>query len=667
MNVSSLFAQPLWLLVGLLVCLSLWILFQSLEKSRQRALEKFACHQLVGQLSRNISRGKRLYKNILILAAILACFAALARPQYGYKWVDVKRKGIDLLFALDTSKSMLAEDIRPNRLARAKLAILDFVQQLDGDRVGLLPFAGSAYLMCPLTLDYMAFEQSLSAVDSGLIPRGGTNIGEVISSAAEILSGAANHKILIILTDGENLEGDVIGAARQAASEGVTIFTVGVGTSEGELIPLATGKNGFVKDDQGNFVTSRLNQQALSEIAAVSGGLYAPLGNNGEGLEKIYQEKLALIPKDELAERRHKVPIERFEWAIALALLLLLADFLTGERKNNGLPPLFAGLKSRLRRPLKKSTTAILLSGLLLSGLLIYSSRASASQGEEAYLRGDFLKSSEYYNKMLENNPDDPRLLYNSGTASYKNGLYDNAIDAFTKSLTSDDLQLQQKAYFNRGNSYYQKGVEMQQGNPEGTIEQWQQALDSLDSALTLAPEDQNARNNQQLIKKQLEELQQQLKEQQQQQQGNSDKEDQQQKSQQDQNGSEQQQGEQPGEQQKDEQSGDSAQEQQSGASQQGENGPQQQDEQQQPADSGDEKSGAPDGKEDAAQSANGEAQPQSAEKDKQAREDMVRRKQGKMTREEAESLLNALKNQEGELNFVPAKSGGTNDVSRDW
>ena len=346
------FAQPLWIIVGLLSCIGLALFLHYMKKKRLATLEKFVAHQLIGRLTRNISTNRRRNKNLLLLLAVFCCFAALARPQYGFHWVDVQRKGIDLLFALDTSKSMLAEDIKPNRLKRAHLAILDFVRQLDGDRVGLLPFAGTSYLMCPLTLDYDAFEQSLTAVSTDLIPRGGTNIAGVIDHALEVLDNAANHKILIIVTDGENLEGDSVKAAETAAEKGLTIYTVGVGTSRGELIPLAgSGGQGFVKDPAGNFVTSRLDETGLTAIAEKSGGLYAPLGAAGEGLETIYQRKLALIPKEELAERRHKVPIERFEWPLALAAVVLVVEMLIGERKRPKSPTSIGeAIRRRIRR-----------------------------------------------------------------------------------------------------------------------------------------------------------------------------------------------------------------------------------------------------------------------------------------------------------------------------
>lgn len=341
------FAQPVWLVVGGIFCLGLILLMRRVEEQRLAALARFASGGLLGRLTPDLSRGRRLMKNGLCLLAVLFLWIALARPQYGHNWEEVSRKGIDILFAIDTSKSMLAEDSKPNRLQQARFAVLDFVQQLEGDRVGLLPFAGSAFLLCPLTLDYEAFADSLAAVTTDTIPKGGTNLPEVIRAAMEVLSNDANHKILIILTDGENLAGDVLEAAAEAKTKGMTIHTVGVGTSGGELIPMSgAGEQGFVKDEQGKLVTSRLDEKTLADIAAASGGLYAPLGATGEGLEKIYRQKLALVPKVELAEQRQKIPIERFIWPLAAAFILLLGDFLLAERKTTSLSlPRFFSLK----------------------------------------------------------------------------------------------------------------------------------------------------------------------------------------------------------------------------------------------------------------------------------------------------------------------------------
>jgi Ca-activated chloride channel family protein len=654
------FAQPHWLIIGVIACIGLAFLFRLMQKKRQAALEKFAAHQLIGRLTRNVSGSRRRYKNILLLLAVFLCFAALARPQYGFQWVEVKRKGIDLLFALDTSKSMLAEDIKPYRLKRAHLAILDFVRQLEGDRVGLMPFAGSAYLMCPLTLDYDAFEQSLSAVTTDIIPRGGTNIATVIDKAVETLNNAANHKILIILTDGETLEGDAIKAAEEATKLGLTIYTVGVGTSQGELIPVAgqSGK-GFVKDKKGNFVTSRLDENTLSTIAEKSGGLYVPLGAAGEGLETIYQQKLALIPKEELAERRHKVLLERFEWPLAGALFFLILELLVGERKKARPLPFIKTIRRRVWRGKKVTeATAII---LLLS--LNIGTKAFCSRGEEAFEQGDYLQASEYYREKLEKSPNDPELHYNYGTAAFKNNMYDDAIEAFTKALKSDNIELQEKAYYNRGNSYYQKGVESQQADPKATVSQWKQALSSLQSALELDPDEADARHNHEIIKKRLEELEKQQQQNQENEQNQQDQEDQQDQK----------------------QDGDSEDQKQ-------DNGSQQDNNQQQP---NTDKQQAKDGQSvdepnsEKNEQGNDQQQPQSTEKNdaeankpkpinesqeenknpgEQVNQDALRQQLGKMTREEAESLLNALKNEEGELNFVPSGRGNNeNDIEKDW
>ncbi|MFT5699739.1 MAG: Ca-activated chloride channel family protein [Desulforhopalus sp.] len=641
------FTQPLWLLAGLLSCLSLALLFHLLQKRRRLTLENFASQQLIDRLTRNVSRTRRKYKNVLLLFAVFLLFAALARPQYGFEWVDVKRKGIDLLFALDTSKSMLAEDIKPNRLKRAHFAILDFVQRLDGDRVGLLPFAGSSFLMCPLTMDYEAFEQSLTAVTTDIIPRGGTNLEGVIEAAATILTNGANHKILIILTDGENLEGDALAAAEKYGQEGLTIYTVGVGTSSGELIPVPGGK-GFIKDSSGKYVTSKLDETALTKIAELTGGIYAPLGGAGEGLESIYQQKLSLIPKEELAERRHKIPIDRFEWPLAGALVFLVIELLLGERKKNGqgsFQPLFAAFKKTIKRKKEIGALVILL-------LLAVQTAAKASTGEDAFAAEDYLGAAEYYRQQLEKSPDSPELQYNFGASSYKNNMYDDAIEAFNRALKSEDLQLQKRAYFNLGNSHFQKGMESQQGDPKATVEEWKQAISSMDSVLKLAPEDEKAQNNRTVIEKKLEELEKQQKDQPQDQQNQDGQDNQQDQDQNSQDG-ESKEGE-----------GEDNQEQKSGSNDTGEPESQQQDP------PGDDK------KDDTTESSESpqpinevrDDEKSQEQKDKeQAQQDALRQKEGKMTREEAERLLNALKNQEGELNFIPSGRAADNDTEKDW
>ncbi len=626
------FAQPLWLISGFGVCIALSLLIRALHERRKTQLAKFAARKLLSRLTKNISNRKRRIKNIIIISAVFMCFVALARPQYGFKWVEIKRKGIDILFALDTSKSMLAEDIKPNRLERAHYAILDFVRQLDGDRVGLMPFAGSAFLMCPLTLDYNAFEHSLSAVTADIIPQGGTGIAAVINTATMTLNNSANHKILILITDGEDLQGDALQAATDGAAEGLTIYTVGVGTGEGELIPLAGG--GFVKDRQGKFITSKLDEQTLEKIAEKSNGLYVPLGSSGEGLETVYQQKLSLIPKEELAERRKKVPLERFEYPLALAIILLICDFLLSERKSKKslTLPLIKSVSRRIRR--KGNLLTLVL--LLTTGL--QHTEAHSSEGEEAYSQENYIAASEYYSQRLQAAPDDPKLNYNFGAAAYKNNMFDDAIASFSKALKSNNVDLQKKAYYNRGSSYYRKGLGMVQGDPQATVQQWQKALESLEAVLELSNDDKDAVYNHELIKKQLDELQKQLEQKEQKERQQDD-----------------QKGDQKGDQKKNDSQDQSP----------GEDSPQP--EKKDGEKDGDKAQESDQDKMNQASNTNDEKREKDG-KEEQAAMDAQRQQQGKMTKEEAERLLNGLKSEEGELNFVPlSRNTETNSNVRDW
>ncbi len=624
------FAQPLWIAAGLLCCSVMYLLHLHLEKKRNCALQVFAAQTLLAGLTRNVSSNKRKIRLFLLLGTVFFCFLALARPQYGHRWIDVKRKGIDILFAIDTSASMLAEDIRPNRLERSKFAILDFVNQLEGDRVGLMPFAGSAYLMSPLTVDYHAFEQSLQAVDTTLIPDPGTNLAAAITHAESVLRNDANHKLLIIVTDGENLQGDAIAAASTAAQRNLTIFTVGVGTPEGELIPLKKGDSPeFVKNDSGQFVVSRLDEQSLRDIARKTDGLYAPLGNRGQGLQTIYNEKLILIPKEELAEKRHKVPVERFPWFLGIALLLLFVEYLMVSRR-------IEGLAFQLPRKLRGKMVMML---FLLPAAVFHSlSAVMASPGEQAFQEEDYLAAAEYYDNVLANDPDNGALLYNYGTAAYKNNLHDEAIASFNRALQSDDLLLQQKAYYNRGNAQFKKGEESLQADSRKTIEHWQDALASYEASLQLQPDNKEAAANHRFVEKKLEELQQR---------------------QQEQNKEEKNQGEED----TDSQNGNRN-------SPEQEPPPQQQDKEGEnsseiPAEPEEQERGGQETTELKEQEdAEKKPQPESSrdgEKPRQGQE-------GKMSREEARQLLEEMKNEDGTLNFIPKTDHKpSNTQGRNW
>ncbi|MEY3896419.1 MAG: hypothetical protein RLZZ214_1939, partial [Verrucomicrobiota bacterium] len=400
-----------------------------------------------------------------------------------------KRKGIDILFAVDTSRSMLAEDLTPNRLERARLGIIDFVSRLEGDRVGLIPFAGSAFALCPLTLDYEAFRESLNALDTDLIPRQGTDLASAIKEAERLFDeNGNNHRVLVLLTDGEDLQGDVVDAAKAAAKKGMAIYTVGVGSPEGANIPIQmrNGRTDFVRDESGKVVKTTLDESTLRKIAEETNALYVPLGRGAEGLTTIYQEKLRLVPKTERDQRMERIPLERFEWPLGLAIVCLLLEFFIVDRRR---AKKVRALPSVARRhKITPQTTAVLVLGLIAS---------SALEGRAA--------------EMVSANQD-PRKIYNEGTEAYTKGDFAKASESLRSSLRTQDLALQQRSYYNLGNTLYRTGQGTLEKDPEATIKIWEESIKAYQDALALNASDEDAAFNKALVEKKLEELKKQQK-----------------------------------------------------------------------------------------------------------------------------------------------------------
>ncbi len=382
------FAQPLRLLSGLITCAALVWRYRRFDARQRTELAKFASASLIARLTASVSPARRQFKRVLVIAGVAGLAIALARPLAGFRWEEAKRKGLDVMFAVDTSKSMLAQDVKPDRLTRAKLAVEDLLGKMDGDRVGLVAFAGNSFLQCPLTLDYDAFRQSLDALDTKIIPRGGTDLAAAIHETEAALEGNGNNeRILVLLTDGEDLEGNALDAARAAAKNGLKIFTVGVGSASGELIPAMdeAGAMRFTKDASGQFVKSRLDETRLKQIAETTGAMYQPLGQQAQGLETIYSQGLAKFTRRELASRMQKVYIERFQWPLALGLLCLVLEPLIGIRRNKrGIKPTvtprptLAASWNRMARP-ATATAAVVL--FVAAG----SAQASIGSAEKAF------------------------------------------------------------------------------------------------------------------------------------------------------------------------------------------------------------------------------------------------------------------------------------------
>jgi Ca-activated chloride channel family protein len=502
------FAEPLWLLAGLAVIAALLALYRRFDFRQRTALAEFASSHLLNKLTASFSPGRRRIKRVLFTTALAFVFIALARPQFGYHWEEQKQRGIDILFAIDTSKSMLTQDVTPDRLTRAKLAITDFVNKLQGDRVGLIAFAGDAFLQAPLTLDYNAFGESLDAIDTNVIPRGGTDISSAIQEAQVAFgTGTHNHKILVLVTDGEDLEAKGIDSARAAAKDGLTIYTVGVGSAAGGLIPIpdTNGGTDFLKDDSGQFVRSHLDESTLKQIAEATGGWYEPLGQHGEGLQAIYDKALASLPKQELASRTQKVYDERFQWPLSVGLVFLLASMLIGTRRR-------AGGNSVRRQNAVPAATAVTVLALIA---LVPPAQASVQSAEQAYQKGDYSAAEKQYEQATEQRPDAAPLQYNLGAAAYKSGQYDTALPAFQKALNTDQVGVQQQTYYDIGNTQYRLGQKTEKATPQDTIKTWQGAVQSYDAALKLKPDDVDAKFNRDFVQKKLDELQKQQSQQQ--------------------------------------------------------------------------------------------------------------------------------------------------------
>lgn len=320
----------IWLLIALAV-FYLWS-----GKRRQSAMERFADRELLKDLTYSLNEKRHRTKALLIGAALLCIVIALVRPQWGFEWQDVKRSGLDILIAIDTSNSMLAEDVKPNRLARSKLAVKDLIKKLRGDRIGLIAFAGSSFLQCPLTVDYNGFMLSLDALDVNIIPTGGTSITSAIKTALESYEGGMKkYKVLVIITDGEDHEGNPLELAEKAKEMGIKVFTIGIGTKEGELIPVvdSAGNRSYLKDRKGNVVKTRLDEATLQDIALTTGGSYVKATNTEFGLDAIYEEKLSGMEKREIENKMVKKYYERFQIPLLLVLLFLCIEPFIRERR----------------------------------------------------------------------------------------------------------------------------------------------------------------------------------------------------------------------------------------------------------------------------------------------------------------------------------------------
>jgi Ca-activated chloride channel family protein len=499
------FANPhmLWLL--LVIPPGLLAFFWWAGRTRQRLLTRFIQARLLPALTVGISATRQKVRVGCLVLAAVCLILALARPQWGFDWQEMKQRGLDLVVAIDTSKSMLAEDIAPNRLARAKLAALELMQRARSDRLGLVAFAGSAFLQCPLTIDDAAFRQSVEALNVNIIPQGGTAIAEAIQTALTAFKEGDNYKVLVLLTDGEDHDSGPLDAAEQAAKAGLRIFTIGIGTAEGKLVTITNAQGGsdYVRDEQGNVHNSRLNERLLQQIAgATEGGFYLPL-RGASAIDTLYDQGLAKLPKSEHQEKFVRRYHERYHWPLAVAIILLLVEFLFPERQRE---PRAKPAAAPPGQPALRAAATVLVLLLLPAALL-----GSPASALREYKAGQYEQALKEYDQLLKRKGDDPRLHFNAGAAAYRNRQFEEAAKQFNATLASPDLKLQGLAYYNEGNALYHLGES--NPDPKKRTESWEKALQDYQSTVKLNPQDADAQFNYDFVKRKLEELKQQQQE----------------------------------------------------------------------------------------------------------------------------------------------------------
>ena len=323
------------LLPWLLLLVPAWWLVLKLARRREGLLRQLADRTAWPVLAPDRSVRNIRRRTLAWLVAFSVALAALARPQWGFRWEEVRRRGLDIIVVLDTSRSMLAQDLKPSRLQQAKWGIRDLVNKLRADRIGLVAFAGSSFLQCPLTIDYAAFLMSLDDVHVGTIAKGGTAIEQALRTAIDGFEEKTDaDRAIVLITDGEDHEGNPLSLLGELKSKGIRVYALGIGTLEGELLPPANGTAGsFFKDRQGNVVKSTLREDVLQRLAIETDGIYVRSAAGDSGLDRIFAQGIAALRRDERESRMAKKHEDRFPWFLSAALLLLALECALSPRR----------------------------------------------------------------------------------------------------------------------------------------------------------------------------------------------------------------------------------------------------------------------------------------------------------------------------------------------
>ena len=461
----------------------------------KKILARYADAAMHGHILPGFSYGPKWVKTVLAILATGFAVVALASPLAGYRWEKTTQKGVDIMIALDCSRSMLAQDVSPTRLTRAKREIIDLTRLMHSDRAGLVAFSGAAVLQCPLTLDYNAFGIFLDALDPDYLPVGGTDLTAALETCYNGFDPSSTAgKAIILITDGEDTAGDeaaLTQVVEKFAKEKIRIFAIGVGDPAGAPIPAKGG--GFKKDSSGNIILSKVDETMLKKITAMTQGRYVRSVAGDMDLEQIYSgDILGTMERKELTQGRKKVWEKRFQWALLPCVLLLLAELLfpQGPGRKHGVKA--GGSLICLVIAMGLMTPGIARAGLWTSPV---------KEGMQAWDNKQYDQAKKHFIDAQLENPDDPRLYYNIGAAAYAAGDYDLAESNFAQALNAKDRDLKHNALYNLANTRYRKN-------------HLDKAVEDYQSLLKEFPDDAQAKENLAFVKKKLEEQKQQQQDQ---------------------------------------------------------------------------------------------------------------------------------------------------------
>lgn len=455
------------------------------HRSRRRAMERFADPALMVRLTLDDHKGKRFVKGILLFCTLGILLFAMAGPRWGNRYQEVSRKGVDIMVLVDVSRSMMVEDVKPNRLERARREIVDFLKVIEGDRVGLTVFAGAAFVQCPLTLDYAALEMFLNALQPGIIQVLGTDMGAAVETGMSAFDfKVETDKVMLLITDGEDNEHRGLEAARDAARQGVKIFVFGIGELSGGPVPAGGGQGGFKKDKDGKLVLSKLDEKTLRDMASVTGGGYVRSVAGDLDLDMLYFEGIKQKTEAQtLKSGKIKIYEERFNVFVLAAFLLLLLEELIDDK----------------RRPVSKKRFGFLIVFAICSLITLFlpNSALAAGQQDELYHQGRYEEAEKAYAKGDMDHPKDIRYRYNRGCAAFQNGQYKEASAAFSSVMKrAKDRKVRFKAVYNLGNTAFKQG-------------DYASAASYYKQALTDHPNSEDARYNLELSLRALEKMKQ--------------------------------------------------------------------------------------------------------------------------------------------------------------